>query len=297
MKPTAETLSLALRTFDPGLDVAGIREYALAVIGMIEAAWDDGAELVLLPEFTWMGLEPHVLRQVGSATLAEVAQAFETECLPLLKERLQRQGRAAVLGTVPSLTPEGGVRNRAWIVRDGAWLFQDKLHLTPWESGFEAGDVLRLWSFGGFRMAVIICLDIEVPELSTRLRDSGVDLILCPSATETLRGVERVNRCASARSVELGCHVAVSHLTGRAESELIDENIGRAAFYRPSQAAFKTLPFAEETETISAGVTRLEVRLEKRPLDLMRRMTAETNPALLGKELAGIQRRIPVECA
>ncbi len=297
MKPPAETLSLALRTFDPGLDVADIREYTLAVIRMIEAAWDEGAELVLLPEFTWMGLEPHVQRQVGSSTLAEVAEAFESQCLPLLKERLQHPGRAAVLGTVPSLTPEGGVRNRAWIVRDGGWLFQDKLHLTPWESGFEAGDVLRLWSFGGFRMAVIICLDIEVPELSVRLRDSSVDLILCPSATETLRGVERVNRCASARSVELGCHVAVSHLTGRAESGLIDVNIGRAAFYRPSQSAFKTLPFAEETETVSAGVTRLEVRMEKRPLDLMRRMTAETNPALLGKELAGIQRCIPVECA
>jgi predicted amidohydrolase len=297
MKPPAETLSLALRTFDPGLDVADIREYTLAVIRMIEAAWDEGAELVLLPEFTWMGLEPHVQRQVGSSTLAEVAEAFESQCLPLLKERLQHPGRAAVLGTVPSLTPEGGVRNRAWIVRDGGWLFQDKLHLTPWESGFEAGDVLRLWSFGGFRMAVIICLDIEVPELSVRLRDSSVDLILCPSATETLRGVERVNRCASARSVELGCHVAVSHLTGRAESGLIDVNIGRAAFYRPSQSAFKTLPFAEETETVSAGVTRLEVRVEKRPLDLMRRMTAETNPALLGKELAGIQRCIPVECA
>jgi predicted amidohydrolase len=296
MKPPVETLALALRTFDPCLDVVGIREYTLAVICMVETAWDEGAELVLLPEFTWMGLEPHVLRQVGSATLAEVAQAFESECLPLLKERLERPGRAVVLGTVPSLTPEGRVRNRAWIVRDGAWLYQDKLHLTPWESGFEAGDVLRLWSFGGFRMAVIICLDIEVPELSARLRDSGLDLILCPSATETLRGVERVNRCASARSVELGCHVAVSHLTGRAESELIDENIGRAAFYRPSQAAFKTLPFAEETETVSAGVARLEVRLEKRPLELMRRMTSETNPALLGKELAGIQRRIPVQC-
>jgi predicted amidohydrolase len=92
-------------------------------------------------------------------------------------------------------------------------LYQDKLHLTPWESAFSPGDTLHLWHFAGLRIAVIICLDIEIPELSARLRDEEVDLILCPSATETVLGVERVDRCASARAVELGCHVAVSHLT------------------------------------------------------------------------------------
>jgi predicted amidohydrolase len=68
---------------------------------------------------------------------------------------------------------------------------------------------LRVWEFGGVRFAVIICLDIEIPEISAKLRGRGVDVILVPSATETILGVERVDRCASARAVELGAIVGV----------------------------------------------------------------------------------------
>lgn len=288
---------LEARTFDPALPVACVRDFALSVIATVEAAWADGADLVLLPEFAWMGLEPLVAKDCaeGRADVAAVAAAFEQECLPLLREKLTRADKAVVLGTAPARVEAGRVRNRAWIMTEGRWLHQDKLHLTPWEAAFAPGEVVRLWEFRGMRCVVVICLDIEVPELAARLRGAELDLVLCPSATETVLGVERVNRCASARAVELGCCVAVSHLTGRAESELIDENIGQAALYRPSQAAFHQLPREERTPVVDAGVQVLRAALDRHPLEVMRRMRAETNPALLGKDLAGIGRCIPLE--
>ncbi|GEP42572.1 nitrilase-related carbon-nitrogen hydrolase [Brevifollis gellanilyticus] len=294
MRDTPPTLCLDLVTFDPGLKAGDAQAYAEAVVRKVEQSWDAGADVVLLPEFTWMGLEPFYTSG-DDKTLHHIATAFEQTWLPAMRPRLERPGKCVVLGTAPKLLENGSITNRAIIFADGRQLHQDKLHLTPWEKAFTPGETLHLWTFAGFRIAVIICLDIEIPELSARLRDSEVDLILCPSATETILGVERVNRCASARAVELGCYAGVSHLTGHADSNLIDDNIGKAAFYRPSQAVFKNTPRLEETEVHDSGSQTLRVTLDRHPLDVMRRMKVETNPSHLGREMAGIERAIRVQ--
>lgn len=271
-------LSLDLRTFDPGIAAKSPFAYAAAVAECVEASWDDGADVVLLPEFTWMGLEP----LVEPRTPRRVAEVFWNELFLTLKSLLNRPGKAVVLGTVPFWDAERGVLlNRAPILAGDRVLHQDKLHLTPWESEFAPGYELRLWEFAGLRFAVVICLDIEIPEISARLRGAGVDVVLVPSATETILGVERVDRCASARAVELGAVVCVSHLTGNAESGLIDENVGRTAVYFPSQAAFRDDPRWVEGEIISGGMQKQRVVIDPHALEVMRRMKQETNPSLL----------------
>jgi predicted amidohydrolase len=292
----ASAIALEVRTFDPGHSFLEASDFAKKVISEVETAWASGADLVLLPEFTWMALEACIQQQEppGFLNLRKVAQLFEEECWPILQEKLTRADKAVILGTTPTIHSTSEIRNRAWIMSEGRWLFQDKLHLTPWESAFAPGQEMLVWTFRDLRCAVIICLDIEVPELSARLRDVGLDLVLCPSATETILGVERVNRCASARAVELGCYVAVSHLTGQAKSELIDENIGLAALYCPSQAAFQNQPREQQTPKISSGVQVLRSQIDLYSLNLMRRMRSETNPATLGRDVAGIERLIPL---
>jgi len=290
----ASILTLDLVTFDPGEVATNQDEFAESVVKRVEDSWKTGADIVLLPEFTWVGLEPLVAPN-QTKPLHRVAKVFWNDLMPMIRSRLSRKGKAVVLGTAPYLQADDSLYNRAVIFADGRLFHQDKLHLTPWESAFTPGDTLNLWDFEDFRIAVIICLDIEIPELSTRLRGAGVDLILCPSATESILGVERVNRCASARGVELGCYVGVSHLTGSTDSDLIDANIGFAAVYRPSQTAFQKLPRSEETAIHTAGSQTLRVILERQALEVMRRMTAETNPSHLGQKMAGIERVIRVK--
>ncbi|MBE7496173.1 MAG: hypothetical protein HS117_14620 [Verrucomicrobiaceae bacterium] len=273
-------LTLDIITFDPGIAARSTAAYAAAVAECVETSWDDGADVVLLPEFTWMGMEP----LVEPRTPGRVAEVFWNDVLPTLKSLLNRPGKAVVLGTCPYDDKDGGVlRNRAPILVEGTVLHQDKLHLTPWETDFSPGTELRVWEFGGLRFAVVICLDIEIPEISAKLRGREADVILVPSATETILGVERVDRCASARAVELGCIVAVSHLTGRADSGLIDDNVGRAAVYFPSQSPFRDSPRWIEGAVIDGGVQKQRVIIDKHALDVMRRMRQETNPALLVK--------------
>ena len=286
---------LDLVTFDPSLPAATPTAFAQAVAGRVQACWDNGADLVLLPEFLWLGLEPLLPGADGHSALERVAGVFWQDLMPELQRTLTRPGKGVVLGTCPALQ-RGGLRNRAPIFTGETWLHQDKLHLTPWEKAFRPGTAVQLWSFGEWRVAVLICLDIEIPELAARLRGKGLDLLLCPSATETVLGVERVDRCASARAVELGCHVGVAHLTGRAASELIDENLGRAAWYGPSQHVFRAAPRWLEGEIHEAGSRVLRVELDLAALRRMRRMRTETNPSHFGAEMAGMRRRIQVQC-
>lgn len=288
---------LDLLTFDPGFPAESPSAYAAEVTRLIRESWDTGADLTVLPEFTWMGLEPLVKTESSAISVYQIiSELFWQTLLPQIQSELPANDKAVVMGTVPFFDAcTNSVYNRAPILTAGRIHYQDKLHLTPWENAFRPGQALHLWSFQGFKVAVIICLDIEIPEISSQLRGSGVDLILCPSATETILGVERVDRCASARAVELGCHVAVTHLTGKAQSDLIDENVGRLAYYAPSQAAFRKAPRWIETDIFDQGMQKLRIEVHRKPLDTMRRMHVETNPSHIGKEMAGQFKILQVE--
>lgn len=285
-------MTLDLWTFDVGVQAATAQAYADECLRRVEESWDAGAEIVLFPEFCWVGLERFVCKESG---LRGVSDLFWNEMWPVMQSRLERHDKAAVLGTAPFWDDKTKrFFNRAPILSGGRAFHQDKLHLTPWENAFAPGETLRLWKFGGLTIAVIICLDIEVPELAARLRGRGVDLILVPSATETLLGVERVDRCASARAVELGCCVGVAHLVGKAESDLIDDNLGRVAFYTPSQAAFASQARSNEGPVLGSGFQRLRCTVDEVALSNARAAIGETNPSLLRADAAGRSREIEI---
>jgi len=274
-----ETVTLDVLSWDVTSRVEDVRSYGDRVAECVETSFNSGADIVLMPEFTWLGLEP--LLPPDPDGLRAVARCFWEDELPRLRARLARAGKTVVLGTAPYFRSEGGFLNRAPILCGEELLHQDKLHLTPWEKGFVSGDGICLFKTHGLTVAVMICLDIEVPEIAAQLRGYEVDLILCPSATETVLGVERINRCASGRAVELGCHVAVSHLLGKSSSTLIDENVGKLAVYHPSQAAFRAAPRWVETEVERQGDYSLRVKIDPLSLRKSRKRRAETNPALL----------------
>ena len=269
--------------FDVGVEAASAEDYASQCLACVEQSWDEGADLVLLPEYCWMGLEPLV-----EGGPQGVAEWFWGKWWPEHKSRLMIPSKAAVLGTVPFSPGDGMMLNRAPIVSDGWELHQDKMALTPWEDQFTGGRELKLWEFSGLKVAVLVCLDIEVPEWAVMLRESKVDLILVPSATETMMGVERINRCASARAVELGCAVVVAHLIGTSRSSLIDDNLGCTAMYLPSQSAFASMERVHQAATRTKGTFRETFELNPALLSQCRLAMQETNPAQLHKgALAG----------
>ncbi len=276
-----DRLKLDLWTFDVGVSSTDPADFANHVTSRVIESWDAGADIVMFPEFTWMGLERFI---TGPDKIAGVADLFWNHFGPDIARKLRRPDKAAILGTVPFIDGGNLVRNRAPVINCGACHYQDKIHLTPWEDAFTGGDAVRIWNYQGLRIAVVICLDVEIPEISAALRGMELDLLLVPSATESILGVERVGRCADARAVELGCHVGLCHLVGKMESVLIDENLGRLAVFSPSQSEFLSGARKTTTDVFEDGFHRLSVELDMAAIRRNRAQHGETDPSKIRRQ-------------
>ena len=83
--------------------------------------------------------------------------------------------------------------------------------------------------------AILICLDIEFPELSRLLADKGVNIIFVPFLTDTKSAFIRVQRCAQARAIENECYVAISGSVGNLPGvENMDIQYAQSGIYSPS---------------------------------------------------------------
>jgi|GEM_PF-442350 len=271
-------------TFDVGDAGKTVDAFAEEVMHRIETAWAAGVDIVLLPEFLWAALEP--LLPDKDSDMDDIAKVVWVNLMPKLKKRLSRKGKHAVVGTAPWQDPTNRhLFNRAIIFSDGRLLHQDKLFLTPWEHEFRAGKELYVFEMSGLRVAVVICLDIEVPELSARLRGLNIDLLLVPSATETIYGSERVTRCASGRAIELGCAVVVCPLVGKCDSSMVNVNLGKIAMYLPALKAFDAFDRTEDTRLVHQGWHSLRVEVPEAVIQEAHRKRKETNPSQLNVNL------------
>jgi predicted amidohydrolase len=148
-----------------------------------------------------------------------------------------------VAGSVPVRQPDGSIRNVAHLFSPmGNVYTQEKLHLTPAEAtywGFSQGEGLKVFDTPIGRLAILICYDIEFPELSRLLVDAGVDLIVVPFATDERKAYLRVRYCAQARAVENTIYVVLAGNVGALpRSPAMSINFGQAAVLTPSDFAF-----------------------------------------------------------
>lgn len=190
----------------------------------------DGAKIILYPEYCQLALAP--LLNNNLTDVASYVEAF----LPKLATKLKGKDVCVCLGSGPRLV-NGKIRNSSPVWVNEVWIFQDKIHLTPWEDHISAGSEIQFFEFQGLSAACVICYDIEQPGIALKLKRNNVDLVLVPSATADKNGSQRVLRCSSARSVELGAAVIVSPLVGKSTFDLVDANEGKQGFFLPAQAA------------------------------------------------------------
>jgi predicted amidohydrolase len=126
--------------------------------------------------------------------------------------------------------------------RDGTWDAQYKLHITPDEYqywGLQGGHALKVFDTDVGKVGILICYDIEYPELGRLLADRGVQILLVPFWTDTQNGYLRVRRCAQARAIENEFYVAIAGSVGNLPKvENMDIQYSQAAIFTPSDFAF-----------------------------------------------------------
>lgn len=192
------------------------------VDGLVRPAAEAGAGLVVLPELAGTGLLAAITsHEVTTASVVrdyqEVLPGFTAEVVDGLAALAARHGVDLLGGSHCRVDADGSLRNTAYLVRrDGRVQTQDKLHLTPQEHalGMRGGDGLLVTQVGPFTAGVLVCADLEFPELGRALVARGVDLVLAPSLTWNRRGVTRMTVAAQARAMENQLYVLLAPLVG-----------------------------------------------------------------------------------
>lgn len=220
-------------------------EYEAKLSGWVASAAAQHADLLVFPEYGAMELAS--LGGRGAANDLETAMqtvAGHAVAADALHDRLARAYGVYILaGSGP--VADSGKRpvNRARLFGpDGAMGHQDKQIMTMYERApmdVRPGGPLRVFDTGFGRVGVLICYDVEFPQLARTLVEAGVEIILAPSFTEQLSGYWRVRIGAMARALEGQCIVAHAPCVGAGIGcPAMGASSGAAAIYGPPDLGF-----------------------------------------------------------
>ena len=126
--------------------------------------------------------------------------------------------------------------------RDGTSEMYTKIHITPNETqywGMKGGSEIKTFDTDCGKIGIMICYDVEFPELSRLMADEGMDILFVPFLTDTQNGYTRVKHCAQARAIENECYVAIAGCVGNLPGvNNMDIQYAQTAVFTPSDFAF-----------------------------------------------------------
>ncbi len=146
------------------------------------------------------------------------------------------------------------VYNSAYLFTPQGQVFhQDKIHLTavetdPWR--FTGGDKLQVFDIGVARIGILVCYDVEFPELSRLLALAGVEILIVPFSTDDAKAYMRVRYSAHARCIENAIYTVISGNSGNlTQINSFLMNYAHAAILTPSDYPFPQNAVLAESES------------------------------------------------
>ncbi len=206
-------------------------------------------DLILFPELFNAPLMARFDQEDAADAMRSLAEYTEP-----LREELMRMALGYNINIVSGSVPEyrdNKLFNVSFLCRrDGTWDTQYKLHITPEETsswGLRGGNQIKVFDTDVGRIGILICYDVEFPELPRLMTAQGVEILLVPFWTDTKNAYLRVRRCAQARAIENECYVAISGSVGNIPRvENMDIQYSQAAIFSPSDFAFPHDAVADE---------------------------------------------------
>ncbi len=150
-----------------------------------------------------------------------------------------------ITGSMPYLEEDNALYNVGFLCkRDGTSEMYRKIHITPNERlywGMQGGDTIQVFDTDCGKIGIMICYDVEFPELPRLMGEQGMEILFVPYLTDTQNGYTRVRNCAQARAIENECYVAITGCVGNLPKvNNMDIQFGQAAVFTPSDFAFPT---------------------------------------------------------
>jgi predicted amidohydrolase/GNAT superfamily N-acetyltransferase len=207
----------------------------------IDAVSGYRSDFALFPEFFNAPLmaennhlsEPEAIRELAKHT-EKVVQKFS--------ELAISYNINIITGSMP-LVQDGKLYNVGFLCkRDGTQERYEKLHVTPDEVkvwGMEKGKQIKVFDTDCGKIGILICYDVEFPELSRILAKEGMDILFVPFLTDTQNGYSRVRNCAQARAIENECYVAIAGCVGNLPKvHNMDIQYAQSMVFTPCDFAF-----------------------------------------------------------
>jgi len=208
---------------------------------VLKAAGDYKPQFVLLPEILTTQLLSFMdTKDIRTAVrnMSDYTQRYKD----LMSELAQQWQVYLIGGSHPHLRDDGALLNTAFLFTPHGEIFeQDKIHRTRWERekwDTAAGDQLHLFETPFGKIAILVCYDIEFPELSRMVCEAGADILFVPSCTDDRQGFLRVRYCCHARAIENQVFVAMTSTVGNLPVEGLGMHYGQASIITPSDFPF-----------------------------------------------------------
>lgn len=209
----------------------------------IDAVSGYRSDFALFPEFFNAPLmaennhltEPEAIRELAKHT-ATIVQKFS--------ELAISYNINIISGSMPEIKNERLFNVGYLCRRDGSVDRYEKIHVTPDEErvwGMQRGNQIKVFDTDCGKIGIMICYDVEFPELSRLLADDGMDILFVPFLTDTQNGYSRVRSCAQARAIENECFVAIAGCVGNLPKvHNMDIQFAQSMVFTPCDFAFPT---------------------------------------------------------
>jgi len=222
---------------------------------ILKAAAEYKPNFVVLPEIFTSQLLSFMDTDTDIKAAVRSLHDFTPRYQELMTELARKYNYYLIAGSHPNLR-DGLLYNTAFMFSPKGDVFtQDKIHLTRWERekwDTAPGNKLHLFHTDYGAISILICYDIEFPELARQVCEAGADILFVPSSTDDRQGFWRVRYCAHARAIENQVYVAMTSTVGNLPVEGLSMHYGQASILTPSDFGFSRDGIAAE------GVVNME---------------------------------------
>ncbi|ARU59731.1 carbon-nitrogen hydrolase [Tumebacillus avium] len=232
----------------------------------VDVASNYGSDFAVFPEIFTMQLLSFLDEKTPSVAVRKLTEY--TEDYLHLMTSLAVKYNVNIVGGSHFVEEDHHIYNIAYLFRrDGTIERQYKIHITPNETkwwGVQPGDDIRVFNTDCGKIAILVCYDIEFPELARIVTQKGANIIFTPFNTEDRQGYLRVRTCSQARAIENQVYTVISGTVGNlSHVENMDIQYAQSGIFTPSDYSFPRDGIvgmcSENIETVVVGDIDLEL--------------------------------------
>ena len=183
----------------------------------IDSVSDYKSDFILFPEYFNAPLMARY-NNLGEAESIRALAKYTDKIRDRFRELAISYNINIITGSMPYVKGDGSLYNVGFLIRrDGTDEMYEKIHVTPDEMkcwGLNGGSTIRTFDTDCGKIGVVICYDVEFPELSRLLAAQGMQILFVPFMTDTQNAYARVRICAQARAIENECYVVIAGSVG-----------------------------------------------------------------------------------